>query len=215
MDRILERVVSSYSAHKGGSEFIPQYVEKVNKQLEFLAKEIRDLKTGGAVVWEGGENSGEVCTDESKEGKKVPEYLSEAPPEKMLFAPIPPKETEKVRLKRIPGDVLSTMIAMKWLELLIDKVGISNLPDVLEFYNEMGWISEEALITLVKYARGTKPFHEDVDWKPDEKLTARDHMLSLLFIEKLRGKKVSRDLLILLDREVKKIKSSAEEIYGV
>ncbi len=136
-------------------------------------------------------------------------------PEEFLFVAGDDGDDDEVRLKSIPDDVFSIMITMKWIELMVEKVGITNLPDVLEFYCDMEWISDAVVAKLIKYAKGTKPFHEDVDWKPEEKLTARDHMLSLLFVERLRGKQVSKDLLIQLDRELKKIRSGAEEIYGI
>ncbi|WP_367883340.1 FlaD/FlaE family flagellar protein [Thermococcus peptonophilus] len=54
------------------------------------------------------------------------------------------------------------MIALKWLGFLIDRVGIQNLERVLEFYYEIGWISEEVLNQLLNYARGgTRPHHRD------------------------------------------------------
>ncbi|HIP16227.1 MAG TPA: flagellar protein E, partial [Methanothermococcus okinawensis] len=31
--------------------------------------------------------------------------------------------------------------AFKWIEYLSEKVGYSNIPDVLEFYYNLGWLS--------------------------------------------------------------------------
>ncbi len=209
LEKIINRVVSSYFSSRGSSQNFSKYVADMNKKLDDLAKEIRDLKQSTEKTHETEEIP--LAEKELDRDTETPEFESQ-PPERVLFAM---QGQVGARLERLPEDVLSIMLAMKWVEFLVEKVGITNLPDVLEFYVELGWISDEVFTKLIKYARGTKPFHEEVDWKPEEKLTARDHMLSLLFIERLRGRRISRDLLILLDREIKKIKSSAEEIYGV
>jgi len=210
LEKIINRVVSSYFSSRGSSQNFSKYVADMNKKLDDLAKEIRDLKQSREKLHE----TEKIPPAEKAELDKYMETqeLESQPPERVLFSM---QEQGGARLERLPEDVLSIMLAMKWVEFLVEKVGITNLPDVLEFYVELGWISDEVFTKLIKYARGTKPFHEEVDWKPEEKLTARDHMLSLLFIERLRGRRISRDLLILLDREINKIKSSAEEIYGV
>ncbi|NPA47338.1 MAG: flagellar protein [Thermococci archaeon] len=121
----------------------------------------------------------------------------------------------KVRLDKIPDDVVSTMLAFKWLGFLMDRVGRQNLDRVLEFYYEIGWISDDVLNTLLKYAEGVKPHVREPDWKPEEKLTIRDHLVSLLFIERLRGTKISREVIDKVDRETKIIERMLERIYGV
>ncbi len=226
LNRIIDRVVSTYFASRGGGsgeargearggdggEAFSEYVRELNNKLDLLSSELKELKSKKK------ESKKKMEENYISVGKsKLPENLEELknlPPESFLFA-TQTGDDKGVRLKNIPEDVLSIMISMKWVEFLIETVGITNLADVLEFYSGLGWISDSVLTKLIKYAKGTRPFHEDMDWKPEDKLTARDHMLSLMFIERLRGKKISKDLLILLDRELKKIRSGAEEIYGV
>lgn len=222
LNRIIDRVASTYFASRGGGsgearggdggEAFSEYVRELNNKLDLLSSELKELKSKKK------ESKKKMEENYISVGKsKLPENLEELknlPPESFLFA-TQTGDDKGVRLKSIPEDVLSIMISMKWVEFLIETVGITNLADVLEFYSGLGWISDSVLTKLIKYAKGTRPFHEDMDWKPEDKLTARDHMLSLMFIERLRGKKISKDLLILLDRELKKIRSGAEEIYGV
>lgn len=125
------------------------------------------------------------------------------------------EEPRKARLEKLPEDIVSTMIALKWLGFLIDRVGIQNLERVLEFYYEIGWISEEVLNQLLNYARGTRPHHRDPEWKPAEKLTVQDHLISLLFIERLRGLKINRAVLDKLEREIKMLEKTLDEFYGI
>ncbi len=121
----------------------------------------------------------------------------------------------RARLERIPGDMVSTMMALKWLGFLIERVGMQNLENVLDFYYQIGWISEDVLYTLLRYAEGIRPHHREPDWRPDEKLTIQDHMVSLLFIERLRGVRITRELLDSVEREMRAVGKLLEDIYGV
>ncbi|QDA32508.1 flagellar protein D [Thermococcus indicus] len=125
------------------------------------------------------------------------------------------EEPRKARLEKLPDDIVSTMIALKWLGFLIDRVGIQNLERVLEFYYEIGWISESVLNNLLHYAKGTRPHHRDPEWKPAEKLTVQDHLISLLFIERLRGLRINRNVLDKLEREIKMLEKTLDEFYGI
>ncbi|NJE04847.1 flagellar protein [Thermococcus sp. M36] len=127
---------------------------------------------------------------------------------------ISPSDT-KARLERIPTDMVSTMMALKWLGFLIDRVGMQNLENVLEFYYQIGWISEEVLYTLLRYAEGIRPHHRESDWRPDEKLTIQDHLVSLLFIERLRGVRITREVMDAIEREMRIIGRVLEDVYGV
>jgi len=126
-----------------------------------------------------------------------------------------PQPRGGARLEKIPNDMVSTMMALKWLEFLIDRVGMQNLEDVLDFYYQIGWISEDVLYTMLRYAEGIRPHHREPDWRPDEKLTIQDHMVSLLFIERLRGNRITRELIDAIDREMRSIMRFLNETYGV
>ncbi len=135
-------------------------------------------------------------------------------PQEIRDVLISPTRT-RARLERIPNDMVSIMMALKWLGFLIERVGMQNLEEVLEFYYQIGWISEEVLNTLLRYAEGIRPHHREPDWRPDEKLTIQDHLVSLLFIERLRGVKITRELLDAIERELRTISRVLEEVYGV
>ncbi|HIP16629.1 MAG TPA: flagellar protein E, partial [Methanothermococcus okinawensis] len=47
------------------------------------------------------------------------------------------------------------------------------------------------------------------------RLTITDHLVSLLFIERLNGKKISSDILDRIEWEIRRIKKGVEEYYGV
>ncbi|MDP3103819.1 MAG: FlaD/FlaE family flagellar protein, partial [Candidatus Methanoperedens sp.] len=102
----------------------------------------------------------------------------------------------------------TSIILLNWIEFLMEKVGRNNLFDVLEYYIEIGWISEEVSSKMMAYASGIDYFVERPSWK----LLPEDHTKSLLFIEQLRGKKVDKMLFSRLERDVDKIIRSSSEV---
>lgn len=168
--------------------------EEITPAEEVVGEKVEEEKV------EGGE------VEMAEKGITIPQDIAT-----LLFE----EEPRKARLEAIPEDIVSTMIALKWLGFLIDRVGMQNLERVLEFYYEIGWISEKVLNQLLRYAKGTRPHHRDPEWKPAEKLTVQDHLISLLFIERLRGLRINRDILDRLEREIKMLEKTLDEFYGV
>ncbi|RLG44487.1 MAG: flagellar protein D [Thermoproteota archaeon] len=210
----IEQVVEKSEEEKAPEDIKPGEVaiEEVNKEVPAREEvvEIEELPQGEVEKIETAESpagvveGGEVEMAEKK--FEVPEDIAS-----LLFV----EEPKKARLETLPEDLVSTMIALKWLGFLIDRVGIQNLESVLEFYYDIGWISEKVLNALLRYAKGTRPHHRDPEWKPSEKLTVQDHLISLLFIERLRGLRITRDVLDKLEREVKILEKTLDEFYGV
>ena len=117
----------------------------------------------------------------------------------------------KYRLEDIPEDTLSTMLVFKWLEFLISRVGLNNLIDILDYYYNLGWISEKVVNKLIKISKNMKYLSEELR-KPVDKMIPEDHIVSLLYIEKLAGRPIPIDELENIDREVKRIRKWAEEL---
>ncbi len=240
LSRIIERTLREYhEKNKGGLntgvDFTAQLAE-MNEKIEMLVNAIappadnakthvsgdkgmskgRDTAaaagTTGTVGAVGNEDN-KIAIDNINEIRKQIDGIS---PTSFLFR----DDNGRAKLCDIPEDVVSIMVSLKWLEFLIEKAGVSNMPDVLEFYCDLNWISENTLSRLMRYSKGTKPLNENHDGHGDdngveEKLSARDHIMSLLFIERLRGNRISQDVLEQLERELKKIRRGVEELYGV
>jgi len=114
-----------------------------------------------------------------------------------------------VRLSFLDNRPETSIILLNWIEFLMEKVGRNNLFDVLEYYMEIGWISEDVSSKMMAYASGIDYFVERPSWK----LLPEDHTKSLLFIEQLRGRKVDKMLFSRLERDVDKIiRSSTSEV---
>jgi len=119
------------------------------------------------------------------------------------------EEGQGVRLSYLDTRPETSIILLNWIEFLMEKVGRNNLFDVLEYYMEIGWISEDVSSKMIAYASGIDYFVERPSWK----LLPEDHTKSLLFIEQLRGRKVDKMLFSRLERDVDKIiRSSTSEV---
>jgi len=70
----------------------------------------------------------------------------------------------------------------------MEKVGRNNLINVLEYYVEIGWISEEVSSKMMAYASGIDYYVERPTWK----LLPEDHTKSLLFMNSLAAGKWTR-----------------------
>ncbi|MDD5474573.1 MAG: FlaD/FlaE family flagellar protein [Candidatus Methanoperedens sp.] len=111
-----------------------------------------------------------------------------------------------VKLSYLDNRPETSIILLNWLEFLMEKAGRNNLIDILEYYIEIGWISDDVSSKMIDMANGIDYYVERPTWK----LLPEDHTKSLLFIEQLRGKKVDKNLLSRLERDIDKIIRSSE-----
>src|SRR5659263_361454 len=117
---------------------------------------------------------------------------------------------ENVKLQYLDNKAETSIILLNWIEFLLEKVGRNNLSEVLEYYIDIGWISEEVCEKMIAYANGIDYYVERPTWK----LLPDDHTKSLMFIEQLKGKKLDKTMLSKLERDVEKV-IRANEIYAV
>lgn len=115
-------------------------------------------------------------------------------------------ENHGVKLSFLDNSPESSIILLNWIQFLMEKVGRNNLPDILEYYVDIGWISEEVSSVMMDYAGGIDYYVERPTWK----LLPEDHTKSLMFIEQLRGKKIDKNLISRLERDLDKIIHSSE-----
>ena len=115
-------------------------------------------------------------------------------------------EDQSVRLAFLDNRPETSVILLNWIQFLMEKVGRNNLIDILEYYIEIGWISEEVSSTMMDYANGIDYYVERPTWK----LLPEDHTKSLMFIEQLKGKKIDKNLISRLERDLDKIIRSSE-----
>ena len=109
-------------------------------------------------------------------------------------------------LTQVPSDPESVIILMRWLQFLVDKCGRSHLPELLDYYVDIGWISEEAKISLLDYSNGIKEEKpEGMEDKKISDLPSTDHIQSLVYIQKLKGRKFDKHFLDRIDSELSRM----------
>lgn len=77
-------------------------------------------------------------------------------------------------------------ILEQWLRFMLERVGNNYLPLLLDHYEEIGWISPNVSDKLIELAESQKQRYVGPSWT----LSAEEHRVSMLFIEKLQGKPV-------------------------
>ncbi|AKB85751.1 FlaD/FlaE family flagellar protein [Methanococcoides methylutens] len=117
---------------------------------------------------------------------------------------------ENIQLNNIIKNSTNMKLCMEWLEFLMELVGRNHLADILSYYEELGWISEDVRLELMRYAEGIDYYIEKTDWK----LAPDDHVKSIWFIEQLAGLKVDKNRLSIVEKNIKKVKNGTE-IYGI
>jgi len=112
-------------------------------------------------------------------------------------------------LEQIPNDPESIVVIMKWLQYLVDKTGKNNLPDILGYYVDIGWISDNVRLDLIDYSKGL--IEEPTPSTPrSSQLPTRDHLQSLLFIQKLKGVQLDERFIDKIERDMEKMAKSLE-----
>jgi archaeal flagellar protein FlaD len=117
-------------------------------------------------------------------------------------------------LHHINNDPESIVIIMKWLQYLVDKVGKNNLADALGYYVDIGWISEDVRFDLINYSKGITEEYTQEEGGNASQLPAKDHIQSLLFIQKIKGVHLDDRFLNKIERDMEKIVRSLEEYQG-
>jgi flagellar protein FlaD len=147
------------------------------------------------------------------------------------------KHNKKPLLAYICHDYLTLVLVMRWIEFMFERVPRGRISLVLDYYVDVGWISEDVKSEVMSYARGemqdvnkymeyeeareevfkdlptpeTGPYKKVEDWR----LTADDHLKSLLFIQKIAGFEIDKDRLNSLEQNISKFKESLEGFHGV
>jgi len=137
-------------------------------------------------------------------------------------------------LTHVRPDYTTTVLVLRWIEFMFERVKRDKISLLLDYYKDCGWISDEVKAQVMSYARGEiqdvtsyEPeedllaldkegdFPQDYKKVEDWRLSAEDHLKSLLFIEKIAGRVVNKDSLNSLEQEISKFKRNLEGYHGV
>ncbi len=227
---VYKKVIPSKIAEKLEKKLKEKNVKLSKEQLHALVYKIRevinDIRSGKTPV-SGGvdtDTQGLIETIERLEGR-ISSIESGRPSKTKGFTTndihIPGKtrstnyEWDMDPLMDIPNDPESIIILMKWLQYLVDKCGHSHLSDILDYYVDIEWISDDAKISLLDYSQGITEGYSKSGTEDGEKerekgktfsdLPAKDHIQSLLFIQKLKGTHLDKHFLDRIDGELTRI----------
>lgn len=178
---------------------IDKSVMELSEVINSLALKVQDIEKNGAKMKQSPDqvvNSAEpVISEESN----------------LIDLEKPKEKNPLVRLNVILKDPTSVVVLLNWIEFLMERVGRNNLMDALDYYVDIGWISDNVRSEIMAYARGIDYYVEKPTWR----LLPEDHTKSLLFIERLCGRKIDKNMLSSIDREMSKVKHGLEELYGL
>ena len=85
-----------------------------------------------------------------------------------------------ILLESVPETFRARVLLARWLDFLIERVG-GNVEDVLRYYVEVGWISEEVMKEILKHTRGIS-----LGRTLAAKMEVKDHLVSLRFINMIK-----------------------------
>ena len=118
---------------------------------------------------------------------------------------VPSKQWDLDPLKEVPSDPESIIVLMKWLQYLIDICGHDNLSNILDYYVDIGWITQDAKIGLIDYSQGiTEETKKDSVTKISD-LPSKDHIQSFIYIQKLKGVQLDKHFIDRIDGELTRI----------
>lgn len=106
---------------------------------------------------------------------------------------------------------------LKWIEFLNAKIKQNQIQNLLAYYKKIGWIGDEIENKVLTYLSGSKSElieglegDEVIVEEEDEdawKLPLDEHAKSLVFIERIKGKKVDEKNLKTIEKETSKLKA--------
>ncbi|MEM1684225.1 MAG: FlaD/FlaE family flagellar protein [Nanopusillaceae archaeon] len=116
--------------------------------------------------------------------KQYNPFIEEEPtiPQEVSYFSEEVKNSGVLPLDEIKNDPAIITIILGWLNYLVKKAGIEETEKTLDYYESVGWISENAKIKLLEYLKG----FENVESKK-EKITVEDHIITLYIITKIKN----------------------------
>jgi archaellum component FlaD/FlaE len=111
-------------------------------------------------------------------------------------------------LEHISNDPETIVVIMKWLQYMVERIGKNNLAETLGYYVDIGWITDDVRLDLIDYSKGI--IEEPSQTSRPSQLPTRDHLQSLLFIQKLKGVQLDDRFLTKIERDMEKMAKSLE-----
>jgi len=180
----LENVKQDVEKLKDSVNAIRSSLKNLNEKMDKLEKHIAEL----ASIYELVTNQTNPFLDEDERkaaAKKV--GTIQTVPAAAPAAPVAPKEEEpEVVLPSVDltnPKVIQTIL--DWMQFIVERVGHAGVDDVLQYYVDIHWISQEVAEILKRYADGIRVEIEPEVEEPVQ-LDPEDHMKSLDYIMQIK-----------------------------
>jgi flagellar protein FlaE len=99
----------------------------------------------------------------------------------LLEAGTDPEDLERPYLETIPGQYAARLTLFEWLQFVLDRGGLQQTLDVIEYYVDIGWISSEAAESLEDHVR----VFQEAAGDGEGSLETADHLVSLVYVARL------------------------------
>jgi len=166
---------------------------KKDEDMQKIVETIEELKEKISYLEKGVTSSPKIVTTDDL---KIPEGMIENKPHWNVEP-----------LTEIPNNPESVIILMKWLQYLIDICGRPNLTNILDYYVDIGWITQEAKLNIIDYSKGIteKNKKDETTKKQITDLPSKDHIQSLVYIQKLKGMQFDKHFIDRIESELSRI----------
>ena len=177
--------------------------EHSDENMKTIADDMDKLKERIEIL--EGEFSGTLHIGKNNERSEI--VGSEKPENLEMSLSNYEQNTDLAPLSKIPSDPQGIIVLMKWLQFLIDKCGRTNLPEILDYYVDVEWITEDTKISLIDYSNGITAGKEtkESSKKDVNNLPSKDHIQSFMFIQKLKGMKFDKHFVERIDDEISRL----------
>ncbi len=183
----LENVKQDVEKLKDSVNAIRSSLKNLNEKMDKLEKHIAEL----ASVYELVTNQTNPFLDED-ERKAAAKHVAVAqapattPPAQPATVAQPAEQEEEVVLPEVDltnPKVIQTIL--DWMQFIVERVGHAGVDDVLQYYVDIHWISQEVAEILKRYADGIRVEIEPEIEEPVQ-LDPEDHMKSLDYIMQIK-----------------------------
>lgn len=93
-----------------------------------------------------------------------------------------PEDVERPYLETVPDAYAARVTLFEWLDFLLQRGGVKRTLDALDYYADVGWISDSVAAELRDHVRAFDALPEGTATDP---LEMDDHVLSLVYVARL------------------------------
>lgn len=99
----------------------------------------------------------------------------------LLEAGTDSEDLERPYLETVPSQYAARLTLFEWLQFVLDRGGLQETLSAIDYYVDIGWISEAAAESLEDHVR----VFQEAAANGDRSLETADHLVSLVYVARL------------------------------